>query len=221
MASSLAILRLLLFLPAMALAGCSIGLPERTAPRAYVLNPEIPVKRVSANPGRKDSALLLVTQPKAQPGYDTPRMAYLLRPHEVSYYALNQWADTPGRMLVRLIAQAMERTDLWRAVVQAPNAIRADYRLDCDSLALEQEFFSNPSRVRLALRAQLIDIQQQSVMDANDFEIFEVAPTGDAYGGVIAANRAAAKLLEEMAAWVTAVMSESRASNRVIGTKGE
>jgi cholesterol transport system auxiliary component len=221
MASSLAILRLLLFLPAMAFAGCSIGLPERTAPRTYVLNHEIPVQRVSANPGRKDSALLLVAQPKAQPGYDTPRMAYLLRPHEVSYYALNQWADTPGRMLMRLLAQAMERTDLWRAVVQAPSAVRPDYRLDCDSLALEQQFFSNPSRVRLALRAQLVDIQQQRMMDESAFEIFEVAPTGDAYGGVLAANRAVARLLEEMAGWVTAVMSEERSSTPVIGPKGE
>jgi cholesterol transport system auxiliary component len=197
MATSLAIVRLLLFLPAMALAGCSIGLPERTAPRTYVLNPEILVKRLSANAGPRDSATLLVTQPRAQPGYDTPRMAYLLRSHEVSYYALNQWADTPGRMLMRLLAQAMERTDLWRAVVQGTGAVRADYRLDCDGLALEQQFLSNPSRVRLALRAQLIDIQQQSVMDANDFEIFEVAPTGDAYGGVLAANRAVAMRKQE------------------------
>jgi cholesterol transport system auxiliary component len=124
-------------------------------------------------------------------------------------------------MLMRLLAQAMERTDLWRAVVQAPSAVRPDYRLDCDRLALEQQFFSNPSRVRLALRAQLVDIQQQRMMDESAFEIFEVAPTGDAYGGVLAANRAVARLLEEMAGWVTAVMSEERSSTPVIGPKGE
>jgi cholesterol transport system auxiliary component len=209
MASLVAIARVLLFLAVMPLAGCSVELPERTAPRTYVLNPEASVKRFSANPGRKDSAILLVTRPRAGPGHDTVRMAYLLRPNEVSHYALNQWVDTPARMLMRLLARSMERTDLWRAVIQAPSAVRADYRLDCDSLALEQQFFSSPSRVRLALRARLIDIQRQTVMDANDFEIFETAPTDDAYGGVIAANRATGKLLEEMTAWVTAVMTES------------
>jgi cholesterol transport system auxiliary component len=73
----------------------------------------------------------------------------------------------------------------------------------------------------LALRAQLVDIQQQRMMDESAFEIFEVAPTGDAYGGVLAANRAVARLLEEMAGWVTAVMSEERSSTPVIGPKGE
>ena len=30
------------------------------------------------------------------------------------------------------------------------------YRLDCDNLVSEQQFFSNPSRVRQALRAQIV-----------------------------------------------------------------
>jgi cholesterol transport system auxiliary component len=176
------------------------------------LNPEFSFKHFSTNAGRTDRATLLVSVPKPQPGFDTPRMAYLLRPHELSYYAFNQWADTPSRMLAPLLVQAMEMTGLWRAVVQAPSTVRAEFRLDCDNLVLEQQFFS-ASRVRLALRAQLIDVKRQSVMDARDFEVFEDAPS-DAYGGVIAANRATARLLAGVVEWTAAIMDKSTGAQR-------
>jgi cholesterol transport system auxiliary component len=197
----------------LAFYGCSIGPADRSAPHTYLLNPEFSFKSFSANTGRTGHGTLLVSVPKAQPGFDTPRMAYLLRPHEVSYYAFNQWADTPSRMLAALLAQAMEMTGLWRAVVQAPSTVRAEYRLDCDNLVLEQQFFS-ASRVRLALRAQLIDVKRQSVMDARDFEVFEDAPSDDAYGGVIAANRATARLLAGVVGWAAAIMDESTGAKR-------
>ena len=74
-------------------------------------------------------------------------MAYLLRPYEVSYYGYNQWADTPARMLQRIMVENFEKTGEWNAVLQTPSAVPAQYRLDCDNLVLEQQFFSNPSRV--------------------------------------------------------------------------
>jgi cholesterol transport system auxiliary component len=75
------------------------------------------------------------------------------------------------------------------------------------SSLLEQQFFSTPSRVRLALRVQLIDLKQQRIIGTRDFEVFEDAPSDDAYGGVIATNRATAKLLEQLAAWVSTIIN--------------
>jgi cholesterol transport system auxiliary component len=209
LANSPRITRMVPFLLAIVLDGCSLGPAERSAPHTYLLTPEISFKNTAANPAGTAGATLLVSPPRAQPGFDTARMAYLLRPHEVSYYVLNQWADAPGRMLMRLLVQTIERTHLWRAVVQAPSPVLADYRLDCDNLVLEQQFFSHPSRVRLALRGQLIDVKRQSVMGTRDFETFEAAPSDDAYGGVIAANRATATLLQQLAVWLSTVMSDS------------
>jgi cholesterol transport system auxiliary component len=189
-------------------SGCSIGPAERNPENVYTLGPTVSIKRLSANLGRTDPATLLIGTPRSQPGFDTPRMAYLLRPHEVKYYAVNRWVDAPSRMLVRPLTQAMEGTGLWRAVVQAPSTVRTDYRLDCDNLVLEQQFFSNPSRVRMALRAQLVELKRRQIIAAREFEVFETAATEDAYGGVIAADQAAAKLLQQLAAWATTVMSE-------------
>ena len=203
--SLFAVARVACCLIAVALYGCSMGPAERTPVRTYLLDPNF---FISADVVSDNRASLLISVPKAQPGFETARMAYLLRPHELGYFAFSQWADAPARMLLRLVSQAMEATGRWYAVVQAPSTIRPDYRLDCDNLAVEQQFFSRPSRVRFALRAQLIDAKRQSVIGARNFEIFEISSSEDAYGGVVAANQAATKLLDELTAWVSTVIDE-------------
>ena len=191
-------------------SACALGPVETSAPRTYFLAPEISWKNPHAFGERQANSVLLITQPKAQAGFDTARMAYLLRPYEVDYYALNQWADTPARMLQRIMVENLDKAGPWSAVLQTPGAVPAQYRLDCDNLVLEQQFFSRPSRVRLALRAQLIETKSRLVLATRYFELFEVAPSDDPYGGVIAANQASAKLIREMGDWLSRVVGETR-----------
>jgi cholesterol transport system auxiliary component len=209
MGNVLRALRRVVYLLAVALHGCTLGPVEQNAPHTFLLNPDVAVKTMSSNPKRPDPLILLVSQPRALAGFETARMAYLLRPHEVSYYAFNQWADTPARMFAVLLTHTMERTGLWHAVVQAPSGVKADYRLDCDNLVLEQQFISQPGQVRVAMRALLIDNKRQNVLGTRNFEFFEVTPSEDAYGGVLAANRAAAEVLEQIAEWVRQFMHEN------------
>jgi cholesterol transport system auxiliary component len=190
------------------IGACSFGPTETTAPRTYFLNPEISWKNPHGYGERIGASVLLITQPKPQAGFDTARMAYLLRPYEINYFAVNQWADTPARLLHRIMVENLDKTGLWSAVLQTPGAVPAQYRLDCDNLILEQQFFSRPSRVRLALRAQVIDVKKQTVIATQYFELFETAASDDPYGGVLAANHATEKLLIEMAGWLGAVIKE-------------
>ncbi|WHZ16536.1 MAG: hypothetical protein OJF52_003386 [Nitrospira sp.] len=150
--------------------------------------------------------VLLVGLPQAEAGFDQPRMAYLQRPYEVNYYASNQWADAPARMLVPLLVRSLESTGLWHAVVPMPTAVKGDYRLDTSGLVLQQEFLQRPSRTRVLLRAQLVEMKEQHVMGARSFEALEPAPSDDAYGGVLAANRATAKVLQAMEGWITSCL---------------
>jgi cholesterol transport system auxiliary component len=188
-------------------SACALGPRESSEPRTYFLNPKIASKNPPAAPNRTAGSVLLISQPKAQAGFDTARMAYLPRPHEVRYYAVNQWADTPARMLHRILVESLDKTGLWSAVVQTPGSVSAQYRLDTDNLILEQQFLSHPSRVRLSLRAQIVDTKNQSILGTRYFELFEVAPTDDPYGGVQAANNAVAKLITEMTEWLERVVS--------------
>lgn len=188
-------------------SACALGPVEDSAPRTYFLNPEM--SWTNPRP-RTRAAILLITQPRAQAGFDTARMAYLLRPYEVNYYAFNQWADTPARLLHRIMVENLDKSGHWSAVLQIPSALQAQYRLDCDNLILEQQFFSRPSRARLALRAQIIETKSQRILASRYFEYLEDAPTDDAYGGVLAANHAAAKLLSEIAEWLDTVVTEPK-----------
>jgi cholesterol transport system auxiliary component len=105
-------------------------------------------------------------------------------------------------MLAPLLIQAVERAGSWGAVVQMPSTVRGDYRLDVEHLALQQEFFQQPSQVRLTLRAQLIELQKQCVLGLRKFEVLEDAPSENAYGGVLAANLAVTRLLKQMTDWL-------------------
>jgi len=191
-------------------AACSFGPTETTAPRTYFLNPELSWTNPQGRSERIGTSVLLITQPKPQAGFDTARMAYLLRPYEISYYAVNQWAETPARILHQIMVENLDKTGLWSAVLQTPGAVPAQYRLDCDNLVLEQQFLSRPSRVRLALRAQLSETKKQSILGSRNFAVVETAPSEDAYGGVIAANHAAEKLLVQMAEWLATISKDTK-----------
>lgn len=204
------IVRLAVFTLVTLISACSLGPKENFPSRTYLLNPEISWKNPHAFSAPLGHSILVIAQPKAQAGFDTARMAYLLRPYEVNYFAFNQWADTPARMLQRIMVENLDKTGMWSAVVQTPGAVPAQYRLDCDSLVLEQQFFTHPSRVRLALRVQIVETKEQSILGSRYFELLEAAPSEDPYGGVLAANHASAKLITEMAEWLNIVVRERK-----------
>ncbi len=142
---------------------------------------------------------LIVTSPTARPGYDSARMVYVKRPYELSHFARNGWAAPPARMLQPLLVQALESSGRFSAVVAGPNNVVADVRLDTEILLLYQDFTTKPSRVRLALRTQMVDLRTRRVLATRTFQDAEPAPSDDPFGGVTASNRLLARMLEQVA----------------------
>jgi cholesterol transport system auxiliary component len=178
------------------LGGCAPFQPVKTETwNTYVLQ----APPASASKPRTGSMMLLVSPPRAEPGFDTPRMAYVKEHYRIDYYARNRWADTPAHMLAPLMVQAIEHAGGFRGVVQGPSAARADLRLDTEVIRLQQEFLNPPSRIRFTLRAQLIQVANRQVLATRVFDVTEEAPSGDPYGGVVAANRAVARVLSALA----------------------
>ncbi len=191
------------------MAACAFpGPSQNQVLHTYLLNPEA-ASTESPTVNGKGMAVLEVNLPRARAGFDTERMVYLRRPQEIGYYAASEWVDPPARMLAPLLVQAFERTSAWRSVVQMPSAIRGDYRIDSENLAIGQEFFQHPSRVRVTLRIQLVDLRQRQILGVKEFEVLEEAPSDDADGGVVAANRAVARLLDEGARWLIGCMQNA------------
>lgn len=176
-------------------SGCT-GLPPPHVeiPNIYVLDAR-PI--ATAAPVQRN-LVVAVSLPRARPGFDTPQMVYVRQPHTVDYFVTHRWADTPSRMLGPLLAQALEQTRSFNAVVQTPGGVPADLRLDTELIRLQHDFGTQPSRVELTLRAQLIDVRSKRVLGVKIVDETEDALSDDAYGGVAAANRALQRVLEQL-----------------------
>lgn len=160
-------------------------------------------------PKRTDGPVLLVSPPQAEPGFETQRMVYVKRPYELEYFSVNQWADSPVRMLTPLMVQVFDQSGAWRTVIPLPGSVSGDYRLDTYGVLLQQEFLLQPSRVRVTVRLQLVDLKESRILGARAFEAVENAPSENAYGGVLAANRAVAGLLDQIVSWLRQCVQRS------------
>jgi len=178
---------------AMLMAGCTVlQSPQTENPSVFLLDARTAVvKRLPAR-----DLVVAVNAPVARPGFDTPQIAYVRQAHQIEYYVKNRWVDTPSRMLAPLLAQALEQAGSFRAVLRTAGTTAADLRLDTELIRLQQDFSSRPSRVQLTLRAQLHDVRSRKLLAAREFDVTESAASDDAYGGVIAANRALEHVLE-------------------------
>lgn len=189
-------------LAAILLGGCSTLLPPPPpADKIYLLegNPA-PAHSATATPRE---GVLTINMPRARAGFDSAQMVWVRQPHGLEVYARNRWADTPAHMLAPLLVQTLERSGAFRAVVFAPSAVSSGLRLDTEIVRLQQDFSVQPSRVQLTLSAQLIDIGARRVIASAEFDETENAATEDAYGGVLAANRAVERLLARLTAFCT------------------
>jgi cholesterol transport system auxiliary component len=186
-----------LALLALTLEGCTLLAPPGAAPPSlFTLAPEresVPIRDRAAQ-------TIEIAPPSARPGFEGPRMAYVTRPYEIQFFARHQWVEPPARMLAPLLGEALERDGSFRAT-QAGGSAAPALRLETEIVALQQEFTAHPSQLRFTVRARLLDGFEHRVLATAAFEAVEPSPSEDPYGGVIAANRAVARVLDEVARW--------------------
>lgn len=190
-------------------AGCApFQQAPQESPSLHLLQPGA----LPAKAARRSDVTLEVSVPRATPGFDTPRIAYVERPYVIDYYSRSEWADTPARMLGPLLAAALEQSDGFRAVVLAPTSAQAELRVDVELLRLQQDFTIKPSRADFAVRIQVVDPKARRVLATLVVEETEPAATQDAYGGVAATNAALKRALERTVAFVLGEASAIRPS---------
>lgn len=179
----------------VALAGCSLPQDNSPPPQTYLLE----VGAFTPPPSRRSSGkTLLVTVPKAAPGFDSNRIAYTKEPLKLDYYSNSIWSDAPPKMLLPILVRAFEGTGAFKAVVSPPAPALADMRVDVDVIRLQQEFMTQPSQVRLTARIKVLNMKSGHVLGTQVFEAMEPAPSEDAYGAARAANAAVQKILTDM-----------------------
>jgi cholesterol transport system auxiliary component len=195
-------------------SGCGSLLPRQAAPAlTYSLDGEprahTTVDRLARSGAPGAMPTLIVSAPRAAPGYDGPQMVYVRVAHQLEHFARSEWADTPARMLAPLIVAALEDSAGWRIVGPASGGVVGDLRLDTEVLQLQQAFGGGPSRVRFALRAMLFDNVTRQVISTQVFDQTVASTSEDAYGGVVAANRAVQRVMDQLSRYC-ALAAESR-----------
>ena len=183
----------------LALAGGCETLQQAVLPSAhpnyYALAYAPPAQARAAAAG----PTLIVSPPFAAAGFDSRHMMYVRQTDQLEYFAHNEWIDTPARMLAPLIVAAVESSGGFRAVVQTPSSAIGELRLDTEILRLQHEFTGTPSRVRLTLRAHLVDNATRRIIASREFEAVADSASEDPRGGVVAAHRAVNSALAELA----------------------
>lgn len=178
------------------LSSCSLLSPVKTEPSATYLLNTVP----HCLPKKQTRPLtLLVLPPDTRPVYNTTLMAYTIKPYQVSYFARNQWAETPSQMLLPLIVQTLQNTHYFHAVVTPPYSGRYNYLLTTQILTLQQNYICCPHVVEMSVRAQLLRGSTSQVVATKQFNVLVPIRQRTPYCGVYAANRATAIILTELA----------------------
>lgn len=185
---------------------CTVPGQERDTVTTYLLEWSGPV--AAELPPFEPCAAMLVTTPLSAPGYASARMAYTQQNHRVDYFATHRWADTAARMLSPLLARALQASGLFKAAVESPAPIDAQLRLESEVLELRQLFTPQDSALRLSLKVNLFDLAKDRLVATRVFNVTEPAETRDPYGGVVAANRAVDRMLQELISFLRATLTD-------------
>lgn len=180
-------------LVATLLAGCA-ALPGNTpTPQLYTLETP-PLPAASAGP-----EVLRVRLVGVAPGYEQALMAYRADGElALGYFATARWVSAPGDLVTQRLAEALEATGRFRAVLTGAPPPVADVRLELELLRLEQDYRGGePGTARLALRARLLDGEGQLLGQRRLVAEARAAAAGPA-AAAAAANLALARLAGEL-----------------------
>lgn len=145
---------------------------------------------------------LLVMIPETRQIYDTPQMAYTTQSHQVSFFAYNEWAETPSQMYHPLIITSLQNTHFFRAVHSPSHSGSSDYILTTQIQQLEQDFTGNAPVMRIVLNAQLSNGLTRKTIATQEFSVSMPIPEKTPYAGVVVANHATAQILRDLTEFV-------------------
>lgn len=186
----------------LVLTGC-VNLGSRTdTPTVvyYVLNDAAPVAAEAASV-RADAPTLLVLDTATGSFYDTDQLIFSRRAGTRGQYQLARWTERPGKRFSDLMRARLDRQGVWH-VSAAGGYVRGDVLLDTELVEFYHDAVSQPGKVRLVLRAELVDLKQRALLGRRVFEQQVALTTYDAAGAAQASSQAVSQALDELTAWL-------------------
>jgi cholesterol transport system auxiliary component len=166
----------------LSLAACGV-LPRFNEPvDLYTLTP----KTTYAGDLPKVDWQLVVEEPVAAAGIDTPRIALSRAPFTLEYYARAAWTDNAPAMVQTLIIESFESTRSIVAVGREAIGLRPDYILKTDLREFQAVYDgANPiPTVVVRLNAKLVEMPERRIIASRTFEQHVLA-AGSAFTDVL------------------------------------
>jgi cholesterol transport system auxiliary component len=184
----------LLLVAVLFVAGCSLPVSRQAEDVTHTLTLTRGISVPSVLPADRTLTVAPLT---AAPGYASPAMAYRASAHELRYFAHQRWVDRPARLIEQALVDGLSGAGV--PLVVAGSGAQPDFRLVTDLVALEQDFTVEPSRMRLVLRVQLVDVRARRLLAGDTLRFEQAATSDDAAGGVAAANALLERAVGEVA----------------------
>lgn len=180
------------------LTACSFMSPVKVGPDSgYVINS---VPHPAVHGGGHVNALLVMT-PDTNPVFNSTRIAFTVKPYQITYYSGSRWIQTPAEMLTPLLTQTLQQTSHFTNVITPPFSAHYDYALRTNIKTLLIDYTRRPAVLEMTLQEQLLSMQSGHIVASRTFSTSVPLPVRSPYGAAIAANRATERLLAEIASW--------------------
>lgn len=182
------------------LSACSSILAPQETPEmnSYTLTS---VSKIKAQ-GAISQDTLLVSKTTGSTNLQTQNMLYVTRRYELEPFASHQWSAPPAQMFYPLLVQSLQNSKHFHAVVTPPFPGKDNLQLTTQLTTLQQDFLSNPSVIKMAVNAELIDAKDDKVIATKRFSATVKTSQNNPYGGVMAANRATQQILQQIVRFV-------------------
>ena len=148
---------------------------------------------------------LLVLPTASNSFYDTNSMAFSRAPDTRGLYQFALWTERPARRLSSLLLARLDAEHAFASVAQAGGGVKGDWLLNTELLAFYHDAVTAPGSVRVALRADVVDVRSRSLIARKRFDVSVPAASYDAAGAAQAFNLATSTLLNQVSSWLQAL----------------
>jgi len=188
------------------LSACSMFSPVKSeTPTTYLIN----AAPHPATQKTNNSLSLLVNTPDGNPVYNTTAIAYTVHPYQIGYFVKSAWAETPAQMLQPLLIQTLRRTHYFHQVGSASNLSQYGYILNTHIIELEQDFSRIPPLLHFVLSVEIINASTNQILASKEFNTYELITRNDTYTGVVATNRAVARIMGQLASFTVKTLEQA------------
>ncbi len=192
-------------LMAIALGGCAFA-GSSAPPQTYdLLAPEVNRTRTAALPVQ-----IAVVTPTAVRALDTDRILVRPRSEQISYFPGAAWSDRLPRLVRARLAEALENSGHFRAVVTEDDGVTSPYSLQISLRSFEMSVNGKPPEGHVAMSARIVDERAGKVVASQLFEARARAASDSAAAGVAAITDAFQEASRALIGWMTAGSRRSR-----------